>query len=434
MSAFIERAWLLYQQGRWDAAEKEVRAALALDPNDPHAHSLAALCLLAREKFDAATDEAQQTVTLAPDLPISHFVLSRVMLARNRFPEARAAIVEAIRLDPDNVDYFAQRAAIELESRNWQDALDAAETGLRIDPDHVSCTNLRVRALVKLGRRLEADEAVATALRKAPEDPLTHANRGWTLLEQGNPAKAMEHFREALRLDPELDWARAGIVEALKARHVLYRWMLGYFFWMSRLSRGAQWAVVIGLLAVFRIVNYVNEIHPQLGVVTRPLIVAYLAFFVLSWLSRPIFNTLLRFNRFGRLALSAEDRLQSNLVCLFLVPALIAAGLYIVYNESAIGAFAVLAGVLCGFTAIFVANVFSCSRGWPRLTMIAGTVTYLVAAIVSCVLLIRSYAGNGLFDLDRFDNAMKWNTGVLLPLAFVLLIGGNILAATRPKR
>jgi len=37
------------------------------------------------------------------------------------------------------------------------------------------------------------------------------------------------------------------MVEALKARNVIYRVMLRYFLWMARLSAKAQWAVVIGM-------------------------------------------------------------------------------------------------------------------------------------------------------------------------------------------
>ena len=44
--------------------------------------------------------------------------------------------------------------------------------------------------------------------------------KAWALIEQGEHEQAMEHFREALRLNPQLDWARQGIVEAMKARIV----------------------------------------------------------------------------------------------------------------------------------------------------------------------------------------------------------------------
>ena len=158
-----------------------------------------------------------------------------------------------MQLEPDDADYWGQLAAIELSTGKWDAALAAADRGLQVDPEHVNCTNLRVQAPQNSGRRTDADAAVEAALRRTPDDAFTHANRGWTLLEQGNPAKAMEHFREALRLNPEMDWARAGIVESLKAKHFVYRWILGYFFWMQRLSGRARWGVIIGAYLLFQV-------------------------------------------------------------------------------------------------------------------------------------------------------------------------------------
>ena len=112
--------------------------------------------------------------------------------------------------------------------------------------------NLRAMALVNLGRKREAAEAMRGTLAKDPQNAFSHANQGWTLLHQGDHAQGLEHFREALRIDPELDWAAAGTVEALKARHLLYRLMLRYFLWMSRLGGRARWGVILGVLFASR--------------------------------------------------------------------------------------------------------------------------------------------------------------------------------------
>ncbi len=66
-------------------------------------------------------------------------------------------------------------------------------------------------------------------------------------MHQGDHKQALEHFREALRLKPDMEWARNGMVEALKARYFLYRLMLRYYLWMSRFTRRGQWGMIIGL-------------------------------------------------------------------------------------------------------------------------------------------------------------------------------------------
>ena len=156
-------------------------------------------------------------VHLGPDLPFPHYALAEVWLARNRLKASLAAVNEAIRLNPEDVHHFALLSRIHFGRSSWQAGLEAAEAGLAIDPESVPCTNLRAMCLVRLGRKAEAGATIDAALAE-PEIALTHANQGWTLLEQRKPQKAMEHFREALRIDPELEWARVGIVEAMKGR------------------------------------------------------------------------------------------------------------------------------------------------------------------------------------------------------------------------
>ncbi len=94
-----------------------------------------------------------------------------------------------------------------------------------------------------------------------PNNPNTHANLGWALLHKGEHEKAMIHFREALRLDPELQWAQQGIVEALKARHFIYRVMLKYFLWMSRLGSRAQWGVILGAYFGHRVFRNIAQFN-----------------------------------------------------------------------------------------------------------------------------------------------------------------------------
>src|SRR5690606_21011372 len=121
----------------------------------------------------------------------------------------------------------------------------------------------------------------------------SHANMGWTLLHQGQPRRAAEHFREALRLDPTSDWARSGIVEAMKARSPIYRVFLAYFLFMSRLSSGAQWGILIGGYAGYQTVRTIGRTHPALAPYLQPLIVAYVVFALGTIVAIPLFNLLL---------------------------------------------------------------------------------------------------------------------------------------------
>lgn len=365
MNPNLERGLLLYQQSRHDLAEQELRQALAADPDDAYAHALLALCLTEQEQFKEATDEAQRAVHQAPDDPFSHYALAKVFYDRDRLDEAVAAISESIRLDPTDADYQALLAAIRFDQRRWPDALTAAEQGLEINPEHVGCTNLRAMALVKLGRRQEAGATIDVALAKNPENAVTHANQGWTLLEKGDYTKALEHFRESLRLDPENEWARHGIVEALKAKHFIYSVMLRYFLWMSKLSSGAQWAIILGGYFGYRFLSGFARDNPEWAPWILPVKILYITFAVMTWIADPLFNLALRMNRFGRLALSDEQTVSSNWIGGCILAALLSLSGWLVFGNE----WALLSALVFGLTVLPLAGTFKCRDGWPRTVM-----------------------------------------------------------------
>ena len=425
MNPNLERAVLLYQQSRHELAEGELRQALATEPQDAYAHALLALCLAACEKFDAATAEARQAIYLAPDFSFAHYAQARVWYDRNHYREARAAIEEAIRLDSTDADYFSLLAAIHFDEKRWSDTLTAVEQGLQFDPEHVGCTNLRAMAMVKLGRRAEAGTTIAAALAKHPDNSLTHANQGWTLLERGQARKALEHFREALRLDPENEWARRGIIEALKARNLLYAAMLKYFFWMSKLSSRAQWGIVLGGYFGNRLLGTLAGSHPVLAVWLLPLQILYIGFAVLTWTADPLFNLLLRLNKFGRLVLSREQVVASNFIGTSLLLAVLALGGCLRFGFE--GGWLVGALVF-GLLVLPLAGTFKCAAGWPRTTMVSYTGVMAGAGILAVILHFIPAPGNG-----------TKLAGAGLLTGFVLGAVGsawvaNILIMQRPKR
>ena len=107
MSARLDRGLMLFQQSRYELAEKEFRGALAEDPQNAMSHAFLAYCLTERGLHDEAEQEGKEAVQLAPDAAFTHYVLARVFYNRDLYPEAERAIFEAIRLDPDDADHHA---------------------------------------------------------------------------------------------------------------------------------------------------------------------------------------------------------------------------------------------------------------------------------------------------------------------------------------
>ena len=299
-SAARSRALVLLGQGRADLAEPELRRALADAPDDAELYAFLALALSFLDRPGGGLAEAERAVGLAPDWAFPHYARAVALNRLDRLDAAVAAAREAIRLDPEDARPYVTMSAALLDLRKREDALDAAETALALDPENTSAANLRALALVQLGRRDEAAATVEGVLSRSPDDAVSHANRGWTLLHQDRHREAMDSFREALRLDPGNDWARSGIVEAMKARNVVYRQLLRYVLWMQRLSAGQRWGVLIGGYLLAQLVP--------------PLLVVYLPVVLLTWAGDSLFNLVLFLDPFGRLVLTRDERIGAALV------------------------------------------------------------------------------------------------------------------------
>ena len=429
MNPHLQRASLLLEQSRYDLAEKELRRALSVEPDNAMAHAMLGLCLTKTEKFSEGQNESEQAIHLAPDEPFVFYVHSVVLSARNAHKEAKQSIEEAIGLDPYDPRYFGQLAQIELELRNWQAAEEAANEGLSLDPEDVVCTNLRAVALVKQGKNMEAQSAIDSALRRSPEDDVSHANMGWSLLEQNKPEKAMEHFREALRLNPEMEWARLGIIEAMKARYFIYRWMLNWFLWMSKLQKKAQAGVIFGAYLGYQVLRRVAEANPAIAPFIQPLLIAYVAFALMTWLSGPLFNLVLRTSRFGRLALSDEEIRTSTWVgiCTFLAIAM-------VITFFVTGTFEYLGAGLC-FALVIppISRIYACEEGWPRNTLILISAGLLgVGLFVVACFLSGHFIGGNIGDVLGGCGVFFFQPFVYASLATQFGVG--FLTSAQPRR
>jgi tetratricopeptide (TPR) repeat protein len=323
------------------------RQALAADPDDAVAHALLALALAHLDQGREAVSAGQRAVALAPESSFTHYALGCAHLERGELATAELAAREALRLEPDGHG-FALLAQIHVRQKRWNDALAAAEGGLQIEPEHQGCGNLRALALGALGRPDAAALVMDEVLAADPDDASSHANRGWLMLRQARVDEALLSFRAALRLDPTSDWARHGIIEAMKARSAPYRLVLRYQLWVDTLGSRAQWLLILGLYFGGRIVSGILRAYPGLWPVLGPVMVVYVAVVFGTWIADPLSNLVLRLDPFGRLALNRVETIASTIVGGCVAVGTIAVAVFaITDNESWLNV-----AMICGFLLI----------------------------------------------------------------------------------
>ena len=355
----LDRAQHLLQLNRHAEAESEIRKALANDPEDGDALALLAVCRMNAKSFGEAEELASQAVARHPDSPFFYLVLGQACFYNRHIERAKEAIAEGLQLEPYNPAFFHLLAQIEFYAENWESALWQTERGLELDPENVDIVNLRAQALVKLNRKADASATLDYALHKAPENSYSHANMGWVAIEQDKYDEAVRHFLEALRLEPENDYARDGLKEAIKGKNLLYRGILKYFLWMGKLQEQGRWAFVIGAYVIYRILLAVGKNVPQLAPLVYPLAAFYVLFAFSSWISKPLSNLFLRFHPLGKRALDDDEIFGSNVVGGLLLGCLLAFGAYF-FTKSEL---AFRLGLVLGVLAIPAGGAFSIPEG-----------------------------------------------------------------------
>jgi len=434
MNKQIQRARLLMQNRRWDMAISELSLALTEDHVNPEAHGLLAYCFLQQEKYDQAEEEARAAIGNAPDNPLGFQTLAIVLLERRNYRMAAEAVGRAITLDPFDAENFAIQGRVESQLENWSKVLQAAESGLQIDPEHSVCNNLRAMALVKLGRRSEAGQTLDATLARNPEDSFTHANKGWAMLESGQREQAFEHFRESLAQNPEMEWSRAGIVEAMKARSPLYRMLLSFTLFMLRMPPRVRWGILIGGYILQNLLAGFSRANPQFAAYTLPVILAYGAFALFTWLGYPLFNLILFTDKFGRRVLSRDQKFGAVLVgSLILIPLLMLIG-FAIFDRSEFQKLGIWSSINLALVAIPASVLFSCDSGWPRISMAAVVVALLILALIPLSIWGAIMVWQTALEADVARYLLNLNSKLFLPGLVGSQFLGIYLAQVTPRR
>lgn len=312
MSQNLERARLLMDQDRWEDAAKYLKGAIAEDPADSEPHTLLAFCCLHNNDIKGALESARNGVALDPDYFFPHYGLAVALYSDHQFDKALKSIKESIRIDPEYADSHALLGELHAVKHDWENVMQAADTGLEYEPENSSCLRLKATALSKLNRSEEAEEMIQSALSIDPEDSYNLSTNGWHRVEKGEYDQASEFFKNALRLDPFNEEAKSGLMEVLKGKSIIFRPLLRYHLFMSRLKGKSMWGFIIGAYIIFRILKSIASSNPSLEPFITPLIVVYLIFVLYSWLGEHVFNLLLRLHPLGKHILDRYQIQGSN--------------------------------------------------------------------------------------------------------------------------
>lgn len=222
-------------KGLYDAAEREYRTAMRLQPEVYTAYYYLGSLSMAQKKYDEAAQHFRTTLSIVPRFIEGRCLLARAYEEMGRNDQALQEYLTALRMDPNNFAAQSDLIGFYLRQGKLDEAIKAYAAGnTKRTYDHPSFHNSFSLAYFQAGRYDEAVRELDAAFRIDPYDVQTHYNFSRIYVQQGRNDDAVSSLLAALRTDPYYSPARidlAGIyaqsgryAEALKEYGIILKY------------------------------------------------------------------------------------------------------------------------------------------------------------------------------------------------------------------
>lgn len=204
----LEEGLARLAEGRLDAAQRALRAAIEQNPDSAPTHNAFGVALSRAGSWPQAVEEFRKAVHLAPEHPEARFNLGIALSAQKQHAEAAAAFGTVLDLRPEFTEartglLAALRAVAATHTE--QDESHAATRNRRdllaLEPSPNELADLAAVLLLH-GELIAAQAALEEAIRQQPDLALAHFLLGRRFELAGNSKAARRKYREGARLDP----------------------------------------------------------------------------------------------------------------------------------------------------------------------------------------------------------------------------------------
>jgi len=202
----VERAHELYDAGRWDEAENELRRALSLNPYQPEWHFNLGLTLEAAGRSADAADAFERCSELQKEsgqADANALILAGVnLLSAGRPERALALLDEAEQIEPLNIEITVHRIGALCDLERFSEAEECFYLGQQIDPEYPELYLAMGTTLQKNGQRERAVWCLREAARLDPTLPRVRAHLASAYADLGRAERARQLYLQELRVDP----------------------------------------------------------------------------------------------------------------------------------------------------------------------------------------------------------------------------------------
>jgi tetratricopeptide (TPR) repeat protein len=213
--SFVRAANELLKADDFDKAERQVRKALDLNPNNPQAHYTLARTLEGKRMLDQAASHLSEAVRLDPNYADARYNLAAAMLRAGKPDEAIRHLTMIVQREPDHAQAQQSLGAILLTKGILEDAESHLSEAVRLDPNDADAHYNLAQAMLRQRKLDAAIQHLLEAVRLKPDDPDAHYQLGLALARQGKTDETIRHWSQAVQLRPDFVEARSNLGVAL---------------------------------------------------------------------------------------------------------------------------------------------------------------------------------------------------------------------------
>lgn len=196
--------------GRYDEAERWLRAAVSASPDNPEALMALGVAQLRLGQPAPAADSLRKSIALAPAQQAANLFLGIACVQMHNVPEAVAALNRELELDPTDAQAAMWLGVVQLQDGHPEKAVAPLDRAAELAPNDLNILEYRGKA--------HSDVAYASYARMAAIDPDSwhvHKVQGQMLAQQNLHKEAIAEFQQAIRVAP----ANSDLYEELAAEY-----------------------------------------------------------------------------------------------------------------------------------------------------------------------------------------------------------------------
>src|SRR5438067_1212189 len=196
-------AFCLRQLGRSDEAEKAVKNALKLLPDNVVLLLERGFAEYERQEYEKAIESFDTVLKHEPkNVDALKWKIASFRGLR-RFDEAEEAAEVALKLVPDNVSLLVEGGIADYSREQYEKAIEFFDTALKREPKNADALKWKISSLRGLRRFDEAEKAAEDALKLFPDNVSLLLERGFVEQSREQYEKAIEFFEAALGHEPK---------------------------------------------------------------------------------------------------------------------------------------------------------------------------------------------------------------------------------------